>query len=83
MSMNMNFNKKEYDRNYMKERRKELKQFKVDLPIAEKEELDLLLEQHHLSKVEFLKKAIANYKEELKKENKAEDIVKGKNKRAN
>ena len=62
----MNFNKKEYDRNYMKERRKELKTFKVDLPTSEKEELDLLLEQHRLSKVEFLKKAIANYKEELK-----------------
>jgi len=62
----MSFDKKEYDRKFSAERRKTLKQFKVDLPAAEKEELDILLEQHNLTKTEFLKKSILNFKEELK-----------------
>ena len=63
---NTEFNQKEYLRDYMKERRKNIKQFKVDLKTEEKEELDELLAQHNISKVEFLKNAINNFKEELK-----------------
>ncbi len=65
-SENTEFNQKEYLRAYMKERRKNIKPFKVDLTIQEKEELDELLVQHNISKVEFLKNAINNFKEELK-----------------
>ena len=66
---NTEFNQKEYLRDYMKERRKNIKQFKVDLKIEEKEELDELLAQQNISKVEFLKNTINNFKEELKKKN--------------
>lgn len=57
----MNFDKKEYNRKYMKEKREKgnIKQFKVDLTINEFEELeDLLKENNYKTKTAFLKDAI-------------------------
>lgn len=65
---NMKFDKKAYDRAYMKERRKNIKPFKVDLKAEEKEELDMLLKQNKIRHVDFLRNAINNLKEELKME---------------
>lgn len=62
----MSFNKKEYDKNYMKEKRKSIKQFKVDLTIDEFKELENLLKiNNYKTKSEFLRDAI---KKILKKE---------------
>ena len=54
-----NFDKKKYDSNF---RKKYYSQFKVDLKKEEKEELDLLLSKHHLSKVQFVRNAILELK---------------------
>lgn len=48
------FNKKEYDKEYHK---KNYKQFKVELPINEKEKIDNLLKSKNLTKVDFVRKA--------------------------
>lgn len=62
----MSFDKKEYDKKYMKEKRKNIKQFKVDLTIDEFEELENLLKQsNYKTKAEFLRDSI---KKILKKE---------------
>lgn len=62
----MSFDKKEYDKKYMKEKRKSIKQFKVDLTIDEFEELDNLLKlNNYKTKAEFLRDSI---KKILKKE---------------
>ena len=54
------FNQKEYINNYKKAHKR---QFKVDLNIDEKEELDKLLEKANLTKVQFVR----NAKKELEK----------------
>ncbi len=64
--MNMKFNKKEYNRNYMKERRKEMKQFRVDLKSTELDELDFLLKKSNITRSQFLKNAISNFKQRQK-----------------
>ena len=60
------FNQKEYQKKWQKENKS---QFKVDLNKDEKKELDKLLEQENFTKAQFLRKAIANFKEELKMKN--------------
>ena len=57
------FNKNEYDNNFKKDH---YKQFKVDLPINEKEDLDNLLNFYNMTKSKFLRNAIINFKEEKK-----------------
>lgn len=62
----MAFDKKEYNKNYMREKRKKIKQFKVEFSIDEFNELEVLLKQNNYkTKTEFLKDAI---KKILKKE---------------
>lgn len=55
------FNQSKYIQEYIK---KNKKQFKVDLNIAEYEELKQLLKKHNLSNVQFVRNAI----EQLKKD---------------
>ena len=57
------FNKEVYDREFKK---KNYKQFKVDLPIKEKDDLDDMLKMYNISKSEFLKNSIKKFKEEKK-----------------
>ena len=52
--MEKGFNKKEYDKEY---RKTHYKQFKVDLIIKEKEDLDALLQKNNLTKKDFVLKA--------------------------
>ncbi len=40
--------------------------FFVDLKIDEKKELDMILKKENMTKAEFLRKSIANFKVELK-----------------
>ncbi len=61
--MEKKFNQKEYINKWKKENKS---QFKVDLNKAEKEELDRILEMLNISKADFLRNAIKNFKEELK-----------------
>ena len=56
--MSAKFNKKEYG--------KTKKQWKVDLPIEEKEEYDSLLDQYEITKIDFLRNSFKKFKEELK-----------------
>ncbi len=58
----MEFNKTEYDKEY---RKKHKAQFSVDLNKDEKEELDVILKQHKLQKVQFVRGAIKNLKKEI------------------
>lgn len=53
------FNKKKYDIEYNK---KHYSQFKVDLKHEEKEELEMLLVKHKLTKAQFLRNAILELK---------------------
>ena len=55
----MAFNKREYDNNYEKEH---YSQFKVKLKIEEKENLDNLLEKENITKTDFLKQSIYEFK---------------------
>ena len=57
------FNKVAYDNEY---RKKHKAQFNVDLNIEEKEELELLLKEHGLTKVQFLRNAINDLKQQKK-----------------
>lgn len=59
----MEFNQKEYIKNYNKEN---YSTFKVDLKKDEKEELDNLLKMLNIKKSDFLRKSIENFKEEVK-----------------
>ena len=52
--MEEKFNKIKYNQQYNKEH---YKQFKTELKAEEKEELDRLLKENNLTKVEFIKKA--------------------------
>lgn len=52
--MEKKFNKVKYNQQYNKEH---YKQFKTELKAKEKEELDKLLKENNLSKVEFIRKA--------------------------
>lgn len=52
--MNDKFNQKKYIREYNK---KHYKQFKTELKTEEKEELDRILKEKGISKVEFIRKA--------------------------
>lgn len=52
--MQKEFNQKEYIKNYKK---KNYKQFKVDLIIKDKEDLDMLLQKNNLTKKDFVLKA--------------------------
>lgn len=61
--MKMEFNKKDYDINYMKTHKK---QFKVDLNIAEYEELDTFLKQNDIPKITFVRNSFEKLKEEYK-----------------
>lgn len=58
------FDKKEYNKNYSKQRRKEkqIKKWGVDLPIEEFEEADRILKENNLTKIDFLKNAINELK---------------------
>ena len=47
-------------------RKKHKAQFNVDLNIEEKEELDLLLKRHRLTKTQFLRNAINDLKQQKK-----------------
>lgn len=58
----MAFDKKQYDMNYMKLHKK---QFKVDLNIEEYEELEKILQQKKISKVQFVRTSINKLKEEI------------------
>lgn len=55
----MAFNKREYDNNYDKEH---YSQFKAKLKIEEKESLDNLLENENMTKTDFLKQSIYEFK---------------------
>ena len=55
----MKFNQNKYIQQYNKEH---YKTFKVDLPKKDKEELDGMLKEDNLTKAEFLKRAIEQYK---------------------
>jgi len=55
----MAFDKAKYDLEYKK---KNLKQFKVDLKNEEMAELDELLKKHNLTKAQFLRAAITDLK---------------------
>lgn len=59
----MEFNQKEYIKNYNKEN---YSTFKVDLKKEEKEELDDLFKKLNIKKSDFLRKSIENFKEEIK-----------------
>ena len=61
--MEKSFDKKKYDNEYSKEH---YKQFKVKLKNEEKEELDKLLDQENITKAQFLRNSIYDFKEELK-----------------
>lgn len=61
----MAFDKKQYDINYMKLHKK---QFKVALNIDEYEELEKILKQKKLTKIQFVRDSIKNLKEAMKKE---------------
>ncbi len=58
------FNQKEYNKEFNK---KHYRQFKTELPIAEKEEIDNFLKEINMSKVEFIRKAYVLLKTEFKK----------------
>lgn len=60
------FDKKEYDRIYHQEHKGRIKQWKVDLPKAEKEEYDELLKTNNITKVDFLRNSFKKLKEETK-----------------
>lgn len=60
----MAFDKKEYDKKFMQEKRKNLKTFKVDLSISEFEEIDTTLKKFKITKTEFLKKSFEKFKKE-------------------
>lgn len=62
--MSEKFDKKEYNREYQKKHRKEKLQWKVDLPIKEKEEYDDLLKQHGITKIDFLRNSFKKFREE-------------------
>lgn len=64
--MKEKFDEKKYKNEYDKEH---YSQFKVKFKKEEKKELDELLALHNITKTEFLKKAILDYKEELKMKN--------------
>jgi metal-responsive CopG/Arc/MetJ family transcriptional regulator len=55
----MTFNQKEYTIKYIKENRA---RFLVDLTKEEKKELDEILKEDNLTKAEFLRQAIKQYK---------------------
>ena len=57
----MAFNKREYDDEYAK---KHLSQFKVNLKKEEKKKLDEILNEQNISKTEFLRESIFNFKKE-------------------
>lgn len=64
----MKFNKKEYDREYLK---KNYKTFKVELKKEEWEKADKLLKEHNISKVELVRIALKLLeKGKIKKEEK-------------
>lgn len=63
-TMEKKFNQKEYNKEFNK---KHYRQFKTELPIAEKEEIDNFLKEINMSKVEFIRKAYAHLKTEFKK----------------
>ncbi len=54
------FDQKKYSMDY---RKKHKSQFNVDLNIEEKEELEILLKKHGLTKVQFLRNAINDLKQ--------------------
>lgn len=62
----MAFNKKEYDKNLQKERRKNIKIFKVDLILSEYEEIDKTLKNFNIQKKIFLQESFKKFKEEKK-----------------
>lgn len=55
------FNKREYDMEY---RKKKKKQFNVDLNIPVYEELDQLLKSKNLTRTQFVRNAMENLKKE-------------------
>ena len=62
--MEKKFNQKEYINNWKKQHKA---QFKVDLNKDEKAELDELLEKKGITKAQFLRDAIENFKNSRKK----------------
>lgn len=56
---NMAFNQKKYTQEYNK---KNYSRFLVDIPKEVKQELDKMLEEDGLTKADFLRKAIKDYK---------------------
>jgi len=59
MKKDIAFNKLEYDKNYKKQHKKH---FGVDLNIDEMNELNKLLEENNITKADFLRNAINNFK---------------------
>lgn len=60
--MDHGFNKKEYDKKHHQEHKDEIKQWKVDLPVKEKEEYDRILKNLNITKVDFLRNAFKEIK---------------------
>lgn len=60
----MTFDSNKYKQEYGKEK---YARFLVDLPKKEKEEFDRILKENHLSKAEFLRQAIKDFKKKKTK----------------